>query len=159
MPSIAEILLWLFVINLGIAFGAGLYEHRVVLPLWFERSPDTGLRVNVSVMRSTDSGMRFWSFVTTMPLTLLSLTSLAFTWNSQSPRYEWWFVASVIVFVERIGTFSYFIPTAIKLMGAESLPLKESGALAARWVAFNTVRALLTLVGWLAALRALSLPG
>jgi len=34
------ILLWLFVINLGIAFGAGLYEHRIalrhaiVLPAW-----------------------------------------------------------------------------------------------------------------------------
>jgi hypothetical protein len=27
-----EIVLWLFVINLGIAFGAGLYEARVVIP-------------------------------------------------------------------------------------------------------------------------------
>src|SRR5688572_18855790 len=30
----STILLWLFVINLGIAFGAGLYEHRVVMPNW-----------------------------------------------------------------------------------------------------------------------------
>jgi len=27
-------LLWLFVINLGIAFGAGLYEHRIVVGRW-----------------------------------------------------------------------------------------------------------------------------
>ena len=29
---VPEVLLWLFVINLGIAFGAGLYESRVVVP-------------------------------------------------------------------------------------------------------------------------------
>jgi hypothetical protein len=26
--------LWLFVINLGIALGAGLYEHRIVVARW-----------------------------------------------------------------------------------------------------------------------------
>ena len=29
---------WLFVINLGVAFGAGLYEARVVIPQW-ENTP------------------------------------------------------------------------------------------------------------------------
>ena len=29
-----EVLLWLFVINLGIAFGAGLYESRITVPQW-----------------------------------------------------------------------------------------------------------------------------
>ena len=33
-PAIQEILLWLFVVNLGIAFGTGLYEHRIVVPGW-----------------------------------------------------------------------------------------------------------------------------
>ena len=32
--TISTILLWLFVINLGVAFGAGLYEHRIVIPDW-----------------------------------------------------------------------------------------------------------------------------
>jgi hypothetical protein len=30
--DIQEILLWLFVTNLGIAFGAGLYEQRIIWP-------------------------------------------------------------------------------------------------------------------------------
>ena len=30
------IFLWLFVINLGMAFGAGLYEARVVIPQWLK---------------------------------------------------------------------------------------------------------------------------
>jgi len=33
-------LLWLFVINLGIVFAAGLYESRIVIPQWFSSSPD-----------------------------------------------------------------------------------------------------------------------
>jgi hypothetical protein len=29
--SISAIVLWLFVINLGVTFGAGVYEHRIVV--------------------------------------------------------------------------------------------------------------------------------
>jgi hypothetical protein len=158
MPSFVETALWLFVINLGIAFGAGFYEHRIVLPLWFERSPATGLRVNTGAMRDINSGIRFWSFVTTIPLTLLTLSSLALAWSQQTPRYEWWFIAALIVLVERLGTFSYFIPTAIKLMRADELPAEKSSAMAGRWLMMNYAREALTLAGWLAALKALSLP-
>ncbi len=35
-------LLWLFVINLGIAFGAGLYEHRIVVSQWVTGSAQGG---------------------------------------------------------------------------------------------------------------------
>ena len=41
---IPEILLWLFVINLGIAYGAGLYEKRIIRPQWFSKSAESGLR-------------------------------------------------------------------------------------------------------------------
>jgi len=35
------VLLWLFVINLGIAFGAGIYESRVVVHQWQTTPPQT----------------------------------------------------------------------------------------------------------------------
>ena len=73
---IPDLLLWLFVINHGIAFGAGLYEQRVILPQWFSRSSESGICVNSAAMRSTDTGRRFWTFVTTVPLTLLTLANL-----------------------------------------------------------------------------------
>ena len=73
---IPDLLLWLFVINHGIAFGAGLYEQRVILPQWFSRSSESGIRVNSAAMRRTDTGRRFWTFVTTVPLTLLTLANL-----------------------------------------------------------------------------------
>ena len=73
--AIVDGLLWLFVLNQGIAVGAGLYEQRLVLPLWFVPSP-VGPRVDTDAMRRIDSGRRFWAFVTTGPLTLLTLVGL-----------------------------------------------------------------------------------
>ena len=70
--STSTILLWLFVINLGIAFGAGLYEHRIVVSRWLNVSPESGTHWNAAVVRQDDTGRRFWAFVTTVPLTLPS---------------------------------------------------------------------------------------
>ena len=63
-------LLWLFVINLGIAFGAGLYEHRIVVSNWMSSSGESGVHWNAEAARRDDTGRRFWVFVTTVPLTL-----------------------------------------------------------------------------------------
>jgi len=156
---VPDILLWLFVINHGIAFGAGLYEQRIILPQWFSRSSESGVRVNSAAMRETDTGRRFWAFVTTVPLTLLTLANLPVAWQSQGPRHAWWVGATVITLVERIATFSYFIPTALRLMRADARPSAQVEAMASQWMALNHVRAALALIGWLAALRALSLPG
>ena len=155
---VPEVLLWLFVINHGIAFGAGLYEQRVILPQWFSRSSESGIRVNSAAMRNTDTGRRFWAFVTTVPLTLLTVANLVVAWQSQGPRHEWWLGAAVITLVERIGTFSYFIPRALRLMRADTLPSRKVEAMASQWMALNHVRAALALIAWLTALRALSLP-
>jgi len=43
-------------------------------------------------------------------------------------------------------------------MRAEPLHDSTVGAMASQWVSLNYVRATLTLVGWLAALKAFSLP-
>ena len=45
--------------NLGIAYGAGLYEKRIILPQWFSRSREAGFRVNSEAMRQTNTGLRF----------------------------------------------------------------------------------------------------
>jgi Domain of unknown function (DUF1772) len=158
IPNVPEILLWLFVINLGIASGAGLYEQRIILTQWFVRTADSGIRVDGAAIRNTDTGRRFWAFVTTIPLTLLTLANLVVAWQSQNPRHEWWLAAAVITLVERILTFSYFIPTAIQLMRAETFPPGKGEAMASRWMKLNYVRGALGLIAWLAALRALSLP-
>src|SRR5690606_20419087 len=104
-----EIVLWLFVINLGIAFGAGIYEARVVVPQW----------ANIPPREWPNTGVMFWVYVTTVPLTLLTIASLIAAWTTQGPMRPWYLAAVFIVIVERIATFSYFIPTLVKLMGTE----------------------------------------
>lgn len=145
---VTPVLLWLFVINLGVAFGAGIYEARVVIPGW----------VNTSPQAWPNTGLMFWVYVTTVPLTLLTLASLVAAWLAQEPRRSWWLGAVAIIVVERIATFSYFIPTMIRLMGTEALARAEVEVALSQWMLLNHGRHVLTLAGWLAALKALSLP-
>jgi hypothetical protein len=155
MPTtIATILLWLFVVNLGIAFGAGLYEHRIVVPRWI--ATDAGeTRWNAEAARRDDTGVRFWAYVTTGPLTLLTLASLAAAWTASAPSRGWWIAAAVVVLADRILTFAYFIPTMVSLMNAPDSA--ASVAAASRWSSLNYLRHALVLGGWLAAIRALGL--
>jgi hypothetical protein len=141
-----SILLWLFVINLGIAFGAGIYEARVVIPQWTDLPPRNW----------PNTGLMFWVYVTTVPLTLLMLANLVAAWLDRSVKRQWWLSAAVIVLLERLATFSYFIPTMISLTTSE-LPEKEISARLSQWLFFNHGRHILTLAGWLMALKALSL--
>jgi hypothetical protein len=142
-----SILLWLFVINLGIAFGAGLYETRVVIPQWANLPPKDW----------PNTGLLFWVYVTTVPLTLLTLANLIAAWLDEGGRRKWWLGAVVIVFAERITTFSYFIPAMLNLTSSD-LTHAEIAARLSQWLLFNHARHLLTLAGWLMALKAISLP-
>lgn len=142
-----QIVLWLFVINLGIAFGAGLYEARVVMSQWFD----------VPSSEWPNTGLMFWIYVTTVPLTLLTIASAFAAWSSQGPMRPWYLAAVCIVIVERIATFSYFIPTMAGLVGSQSAVDADVQATLSQWLFVNHGRHVLTLAGWLAALKALSL--
>jgi hypothetical protein len=75
------------------------------------------------------------------------------------PRRYWWLGASAISVVERIWTFSYFIPTIVRLTATEDLDEAEVQAALSQWLLLDYGRHDLTLAAWLAALKALSLPG
>lgn len=152
--AIANVLLWLFVINLGIAFGAGLYEHRIVVPQWITQD-GTGSHWDAEAVRRDDTGLKFWAYVTTGPLTLLTLANLFVAWRASGPPRRWRLAASLAALADRILTFAYFIPTMIGLMNAADTP--ASVAAAERWANLNYVRHAFVLGAWLAALKALSL--
>lgn len=148
-----EILLWLFVLNHGIALGAGLYESRMVVSPWLAGV----LQGNVASL--PDAGQQFWVFVTTMPLTLLTLASLATAWQPHDALERWWLGAALVTLAERLLTFTYFIPQMLKLQRGQVSPESKVRAVAARWASLNLVRCGLSLAGWLAALKAFSLLG
>ena len=143
---LTSILLWLFVMNLGVAFGAGLYEGRVVVPGWAETSPQTW----------PNTGLMFWVYVTTVPLTLLTIANAVAAWRDLTPRRHAWRAAVAIALLERVVTFGYFIPRMVSLM-AESSAGPEVSAALGQWLWLNQGRHVLTLSAWVAALRALSL--
>jgi hypothetical protein len=99
--------------------------------------------------------LRFWAYVTTGPLTLLTLANLVAAWTTSGPERGWWLTAALVVLGERILTFSYFIPTMVGLLNHPNSP--AAVATATRWMSLNHLRHVLVLGGWLTALKALSL--
>jgi len=154
---VPKVLLWLFVINLGIAFGAGLYEARIEFPQWLIYSVDSGYRWSAEAARQANTGLRFWVYVTTVPLTLLTLANLVAAWRAEGTFRGWWLGAAVVALADRIFTFSYFVPTMIKLQGDVDLSASEAVAMALRWGQLNHLRHIIVLVAWVAALKAFSL--
>jgi hypothetical protein len=151
----SAVMLWLFVINLGIAFGAGVYEHRIVVSRWISGSPQAGVTWNAEVARRDDTGRRFWAFVTTVPLTLVTVANLAAASQAQGAVRVWWLVAGFMALADRAFTFSYFIPTMIGLMRTTNSA--ASVAVATAWWNFNYLRHAIVLIAWLASLKTFGL--
>ena len=143
--------LWLFVIFLGITFGAGLYESRVVVSQWTTAGDGTA-QWDAAAAREDETGRRFWAFVTTGPLTLLTLISLVMAWRASGELRKWWLAAALTALADRLLTFAYFIPTMLHLMNAGDSPATRAAA--AQWASLDYVRHGLVLVAWLLALKA-----
>ncbi|HEU4628787.1 MAG TPA: hypothetical protein VFS08_03550 [Gemmatimonadaceae bacterium] len=152
MGTTSRILLWLFIIDLGIALGAGLYEARIALPDWLGTVGGAAPHWNAAAARHDDTGRRFWVFVTTVPLTLLTLASLVAAWRATGDVRPWWLAASLAALADRALTLGYFIPTMIRLTRAS--PPADATETAVRWASLNHVRHALVFVALLAALRA-----
>ena len=152
--TIASFCLLLFILNLTIAVGAGLYETRIVLPLWFVRQADNIYFINTTAMQQTDTGRRFWGMVTTLPLTLLSLINLYYAFSSNTVAHIWWLLGTLLILLERLATFTFFIPTAIALQSNKNLPVEKKSRLAVQWLRFNYLRNGATTIGMLLCLKA-----
>jgi len=146
MQTLARALVWLLAIILGITVGAGLYEARVVVPVWATTPPNTWI----------NTGTAFWAFVSTGPLTLTIVISLVAIWGYDGPARSWWLAALVIVILERVATFTYFIPTMVWLQQQGRMSAEVSSTLAT-WSFINHGRHVLAFAAWLLALKALSL--
>jgi hypothetical protein len=154
IQSLPHLMLWLSVVNLGIAFGAGLYEHRVAVPTWFQTRDARKPEWNPSAARAANPGLRFWVFVTTGPLTLLTLTSLFLVSSAPMEVRGAWWVSIVASLVDRVMTFAYFLPTMIQLVRTDQTTPALT-ARAVRWANLDAVRLAAAFVAWIAALVAL----
>jgi len=90
-----------------------------------------------------------------VPLTLLTIANLFAAWRASGPLRVWWLVAALVAVADRAFTFSYFIPTMVRLMRAgDSL---DAVATAIQWANLNYLRLAIGATAWLASLRAFAL--
>jgi len=160
--SIAQIFLWLFVISLGITLGAGLYETLVVLPLWTSAPPDSVIAYYqhnaADPQFALNAGFRFWIFQTPL-LGLLAVACLLSGLKTRPEHRKWRIIGTVLTLIVVIFTFVWFVPNLIALHGKSVIAMSpdEVTSLTNWWVGLNWVRVVVVSVGWLAALRALSI--
>lgn len=155
--KLITLLLWAYVLNLGIALGAGLYESRIEVPRWLSPGPDGSLRWHREAAVAADVGLRFWVFVSTIPLTLLTMACLACLWYAPDPVRPWWLAAVAAGLAERAMTFGYFIPAMLRLMDPGAYGELEAAGRAALWVNLGWLRHAANLASLIAALRAFAL--
>src|SRR5262245_7834321 len=115
------------------------------------------ISVDAQAAREANVGLRFWVYVTTVPLTLLTLASLVAAWVAPNEVRNWWLAAGAAVLVDRVMTFTYFIPTMLTLMNSKTMSASEAVTKAVQWIKLGYIRHAATLIAWLAALRAFSL--
>jgi hypothetical protein len=152
--SVSRVLLWLFVVALGIQIGAGIYETRVIVPLWSSAPPESVVAYNLQALRP-ESGTRFWIFATPL-LGLLGLANLFVAWRSNAGVRAWWLFAAAAVVVVVAVTFIYFVPELMRFAAwreGAGAPIESRVRL---WVALNWVRVVVLVAAWLSLLRAFS---
>lgn len=147
----SRVIVGAFVVNLGVALGAGLYESVIVVPEWLTVSEGSRWAWNPEAAAEADTGRRFWVFVSTGPLTVLALANLLLAFRTARSARRWLLPAALISSAERVFTLGYFIPTMIGLSRAS--PSAEAARSAATWAQLNHLRHALTLAALLLALR------
>src|SRR5260370_35405623 len=104
---IPKALLWLFILNLGVVFGAGIYEARISVTRWIGPSQASGPGWHAEEALRDDTGRRFWAFTTTIPPTLLTLANLWAASQSSGPTRIGWLAAPLARLPRRTFTFTY----------------------------------------------------
>ncbi|WP_067652520.1 DUF1772 domain-containing protein [Nocardia harenae] len=158
MTRARAIALWLLVIFVGIQFGAGWYEKVIVVHLWEQVPPAETLAA------MTDSGFEragtaFWPFVSPM-VALLALVNIGFAWRAPGPMRRWWLAAALLMTTYAVVSYGWFVPQMVLFQrdGADWSPDRIADFVEL-WTSANYARMALGGVGWLCALRALSLSG
>jgi hypothetical protein len=152
----ARFALILFILNLGIALGAGLYESRITAAHWLVQSPAGEMHWHAEAAVADNVGVRFWAFVTTGPFTLLTLINLWIAiWRAQGRLRQWWLGSALLSLAERVFTIGYFIPAMITLMSAADSPQSVNDA--QTWMNLNYLRHALLLGAWIAAMQTYAL--
>ena len=160
---IEQLILWLFVILAAIVIGGGLYEMRVVVPLWAHAPPESvwrfaSERVNHPV-DTPNAGLRFWIFITPLHL-LVSLVMFFVGLKTRGAHRRFVLIAAAIFAVLHLSALLYFVPAIDKLFTSQNAGLSpaEVTARVQAWVYGSWLRFAIGFVGLICGFRAMQLP-
>lgn len=157
---LAEVTLWLFVVALSLQTGAGLYELRVVTPLWSGSPPASVRGWNAEARYAVEPRAKFWRYCTPA-VGLAAALALVFGLSESGRRRKWVVASSAVVVVLVFVTYVYFAPTLAGLLErrGEGLSDEQVTERVGSWLLLSSLRAAAYAAAWLAALKALSTPG
>ena len=104
------IFIWMFVVNLGVVFGAGVYEARISVPRWLG-PPNAGRPWLAS--RPGQSRRRWAQILGLHHHDSAHLADPRQPLGGRSffgAHQFWWLTAATLAFADRVFTFAYFIP-------------------------------------------------
>ena len=149
------IFLVLFILFIQFGMGGGLYESLVIYPRWKKDVRPDNLAQKLRDSGQMTASRRFWPFVSPA-LSLLSIINIVLAWKNTGPAHTIWLTASLIIFINRIITFSYFIPTMLrKFEHPEKMEAAQLSKAVQVWTSLSPIRILIELSAWGLALWAL----
>ncbi len=154
----ARLTLWFLVVLLGLDLGAGIYEARVVVPLWSRDVPATLQAGNPFGQVALNAGVGFWAYLTSA-VAIAAILALGFGLGTPMPERAWRTVAAGGELLVVGSTLLYFRPTLVRLFMGHGAGM-SSGEIATtvqRWVMWSRVRIVVSLAAWICALCALGM--
>ena len=155
---ITQVLLWLAVLGLSVRVGGTLYQMLVIVPMW-SASPPESVRAFFLGTRYNETIWNFFGppFMAARSAPLLG--ALLVGWHLPRHR-KWLLVATACMAFGVVFTLVYVYPINDVLFaqaGGDHSP-EEIRAMVGRWIMADRVRFGVGLIGFLALLRALSIP-
>lgn len=100
-----------------------------------------------------------WLFVITPLVGLTAIAALVSCLKTRPEHRKWRVAATVLAIIVVVSTFAWFVPKLMILgEGGAGLSADQIVSLTNWWVRLNWVRVVLYTAGWLAGLRATTIP-
>ena len=145
----------LLLLTVTLSMGGGLYEILVICPGWKHDAIPLTLRAKLESSGQILAAKRFWPLVSPAQV-LLSVVNIVLAWNYTGGAQVYWRIAAAAVFINRVVTFSYFIPVMIrKIMQPENIEAARLKTIVKQWTALSPLRLVAELLAWVMLVLAL----
>ena len=158
LNRIAQVLLWLAMLGLSVWVGGTLYQMLVVVPMWSAAPPES-VRAFFLGTKYNETIWNFFGPPFMVARLALLLGALLVGWHLPRHR-KWLLVAAVCMAFGVVFTLAYVYPINDVLFaqaGGNHSP-EEIQAMVRQWVMADRARFGVGVIGFLALLRALSIP-